>query len=32
MKTGLPSLENKIDASQGVHYIEYMMEDIRVSL
>ncbi|MFZ0696479.1 MAG: hypothetical protein WAM88_04990 [Nitrososphaeraceae archaeon] len=31
MKTGLPSLENKIDTSQGVHYIEYMMEDIRVS-
>ena len=31
MNTGLPSLESKIDVMQGAHYIQYMMEDIRVS-
>jgi DNA replication factor GINS len=31
MNTDLPSLESKIDVVQGVHYIEYMMEDIRVT-
>jgi DNA replication factor GINS len=31
MNTDLPSLESKIDVVQGVQYIEYMMEDIRVT-
>ena len=31
MNTGLPSLESKIDVMQGAHYIQYMMEEIRVS-
>ena len=31
MNSGLPSLESKMDVIQGVHYIQYMMEDIRVS-
>ena len=31
MNTCLPSLESKIDVVRGVRYIEYMMEDIRVS-
>jgi DNA replication factor GINS len=31
MNTDLPSLESKIAVVQGVHYIEYMMEDIRIT-
>jgi DNA replication factor GINS len=31
MNSGLPTLDNKIDVIQGVNYIQYMMEDIRVS-
>src|SRR5215216_135588 len=31
MNTCLPSLESKIDVFRGVRYLEYMMEDIRVS-
>jgi len=31
MNMNLPSLESKIEVVQGVHYIEYMMEDIRVT-
>lgn len=31
MNSYLPSLESKIDVVQGVQYIEYMLEDIRVT-
>jgi DNA replication factor GINS len=31
MNTDLPSLESRINVVQGVQYIEYMMEDIRVT-
>ena len=31
MNACLPSLESKIDVFRGVRYLEYMMEDIRVS-
>jgi DNA replication factor GINS len=31
MNAGLPSLESKINVVQGVNYIKYMMEEIRVN-
>src|SRR5918999_2751343 len=31
MASGLPSLESKINIVQGVNYIKYLMEDIRVN-